>query len=140
MRKLSRAASFAFIGLLAGCGGGGGPSSSDPGTAAPHNGKLITLPDGDGFVEVVKKTSTTPNTPTDAEVSFYFFRTGSTPYTPAPTSGTLALPSEKKIMLKAEGGALVTPPGPVLFAKSDVDGALIVELNGKTKTIALGIR
>ena len=39
-----------------------------------------------------------------------------------------------------EGDALVTPPGPALFKTGDVDGTLIVQLDGVNKSISLGVR
>jgi hypothetical protein len=75
-----------------------------------------------------------------SEVSFYFFKSAYTPFSPSPSSGTLTLVSGKKVELKPEGDALVTPPGPPLFAKGEVDGTITVDLAGSTKTIPLGVR
>ena len=61
------------------------------------------------------------------------------PVSPAPSSGTLTV-GKKKVTLKSEGDALVTPTGPPLFAKSDVDGILSVDLDGKPISIPLGVR
>ena len=76
--------------------------------------------------------------PLSGEVSFYFLKDMTTPFSPAPTSGTLAV-GKKKLTLKAEGEALVTPEGPPLFAKGDPDGTLSVELDGKTVNVPLGV-
>jgi hypothetical protein len=104
---------------------------------------LVTLPDGNGLVEVVKKEGASGSDSMTSEVAFYFFKSPFKPYSPAPTSGTLEVGQNKKIVkvaLKAEGEALVTPPGPALFRGGDVDGSLSVELDGKPTTIPLGMR
>jgi hypothetical protein len=92
-------------------------------------------------VEVVQKKSDSSTTPMTGEVSFYFLKEdGATPISPAPTGGTLEV-GKKKLTLKPEGDALVTPAGPPLFARIDgVDGILRVELDGKTVNIPLGVR
>jgi hypothetical protein len=113
--------------------------TSNPGTPPPHSGNLIVLPGGKGYVEVVKKSGVSGKAPVTGEVAFYFLKDMSTPFSPAPSSGTLTV-GKKKVSLKSEGDALVTPEGPPLFAKGDVDGALSVELDGKETTIPLGIR
>ena len=122
---------------LIGCGGG--PSLSDSGPPPPHGGNLVRLPANAGYVEVVKKPSSSATTPMAGEVSFYFLKDASTPISPAPSSGTLTV-GKKKVALKPEGDALVTPEGPPLFPKGDVDGTLTVELDGKPVNIPMGIR
>lgn len=122
---------------LIGCGGG--PSLSDPGPPPPHGGNLLRLPANAGYVEVVKKPSSSATTPMTGEVSFYFLKDASTPISPTPTVGTLTV-GKKKVALKSEGDALVTPEGPPLFPKGDVDGILTVELGGKPVDIPMGIR
>jgi len=88
---------------------------------------------------VVKKAVASGKEPTSGEATFYFFKDMTVPYSPAPSSGTLTV-GKKKVTLKSEGDALVTPSGPPLFAKGDVDGVLSVELYGKSINIPLGIR
>jgi hypothetical protein len=90
-------------------------------------------------VEVVKKAATSGKGPVTAEVSFYFLKDMSTPLSSPPTTGTLTV-GKKKVILKADGEALVTPDGPPLFPKGDVDGTLTVSLDGKETTIPLGLR
>jgi hypothetical protein len=138
MLKTARAGRFMWLGILIGCGGV--PSTSNPGPPPPHGGTIISLPNGKGFVEVVKKSGTSRAVPTTSEVAFYFFKDTSTPYSPAPTVGTLTVNKNKKVVLKTEGDALVTPPGPPLFENADVDGALSVDLAGGPVTIPLGLR
>ncbi len=122
-----------------GCGSGP-PSRSNPGEPPPHGGVSIKLPGSGGLVEIVKKESSAASQSITSEVSFYFFKDAYTPYSPTPSAGTLTLASGKKVALKPEGDALVTPPGPALFKKGDVDGTLIVQLDGVNKTIPLGVR
>jgi hypothetical protein len=122
---------------LVGCGGG--PDLSDPGPPPPHGGNLVRLPANAGYVEVVKKPGSSATTPMTGEVSFYFLKDASTPISPAPSSGTLTV-GKKKVALKPEGDALVTPEGPALFPKGDVDGVLTVELDGKPVNIPMGVR
>jgi hypothetical protein len=98
---------------------------------------VIFFPDGSGCVEVVKKEGTYP---ISAELSFYFFTEGYVPYEPVPTSGLLVINKEQRIFLQAEGDALVTPTGPVLFGDQEIDGVLSVELDGEARQIPLGIR
>ena len=63
-----------------------------------------------------------------------------TPYSRAPSSGTLTV-GKKKVTLQPSGDGLATPSGPPLFPKErGVDGAVSVELDGKTVTIPLGVR
>ena len=122
---------------LIGCGGG--PNLSDSGPPPPHGGNLVRLPANAGYVEVVKKPSSSATTPMTGEVSFYFLKDASTPISPAPSAGTLTV-GKKKVTLKPEGDALVTPEGPPLFPKGDVDGTLTVELDGKPVNIPMGVR
>lgn len=110
-----------------------------PWNTSPHGGSLVKLHSGQGYVEVVKKAVASGKEPTSGEATFYFFKDMTVPYSPAPSSGTLTV-GKKKVTLKSEGDALVTPSGPPLFAKGDVDGVLSVELYGKSINIPLGIR
>jgi hypothetical protein len=137
MTRIARVGSFALISLLAGCGGGS--LTSNPGTPPPHGGNLIAIAGDRGYLEVVKKAGVPAKGPVTAEVSFYFLKDPSTPYSPAPTSGTLII-GNKKVALKVQGDALVTPDGPALFPKGGVDGSVSVELDGKAVNIPLGVR
>jgi len=123
--------------MLTGCGQGS--LTSNPGTPPPHGGHLVKLPGGRGYVEVVKKAVASSKEPTSGEATFYFLKNVTDPYSPALSSGTLTV-GKKKVTLKGEGDALVTPTGPPLFAKGDVDGVLSVELDGKPINIPLGVR
>jgi hypothetical protein len=139
MPKIARAAGLVLLGILTGCGGGP-PSTSNAGPPPPHQGNLTTLPGGKGYVEVVQKKAASPTTPLTGEVSFYFLKDdGSTPFAPAPSTGTLTV-GKKKITLEAQGDGLATPNGPPIFPKGGVDGELSVELDGKPVTIPLGVR
>jgi hypothetical protein len=135
---ITRVGWFVLLGTFAGCGGNA-LSTSNPGDPPPHGGNLIVLPGGKGYVEVVRKETSSGNSPIAGEASFYVFKDMYTSYSPAPSVGTLTL-GKKKITLKAEGEALVTPFGPPLFAKGDVDGTLSIELDGKATNIPLGVR
>jgi hypothetical protein len=137
MRKIGRASSILFLGILIGCGGGA-PDTSNPGEAPPHGGVVMNLPGGSGLIEIVKKDVPPSQANVTAEVAFYFFKKAYTPFSPNPSSGTLTV-GDKKVDLKADGEALVTPPGPPLF-KGGVDGTLTVELEGTSKSIPLGVR
>jgi len=136
MIRITRAACF-LLAMLTGCGQGS--LTSNPGTPPPHGGNLVKLRGGQGYVEVVKKAVASSKEPTTGEARFYFLKDMTVPYSPAPSSGTLTV-GKKKVTLKSEGDALVTPTGPPLFAKGDVDGTLSVELDGKPINIPLGIR
>src|SRR6516162_7529208 len=106
-----RLCTLCFLGLVVGCGRG--ISTADPGPEPPHGGTLVVLPDGSGVVEVVKKKGDSPIT---SEVAFYFFKDASyTPFDPAPESGVLVIDAKWKVSLEADGDALITPTGPVLF-------------------------
>ena len=137
MIRMPHAVCILLAALLTGCGQGS--LTSDPGTPPPHGGKLVKLPGGQGYVEVVKKAVTSSKESTSGEAAFYFLKDMTDPYSPAPSSGTLTV-GKKKVTLKSEGDALVTPTGPPLFAKSDVDGILSVDLDGKPISIPLGVR
>ena len=100
----------------------------------------MTLTGGRGFVEVVHKPAEKKKGNMSEEVSFYFLKTMDTPFSPAPTAGTLDVKKRKKVNLVAQGDALVTPPGPPLFPGLEVDGELTVELDGKSTRIPLGVR
>jgi hypothetical protein len=139
MRWIMRAAGPLALSISMGCGSGP-PSTSNPGDPPPHGGVSISMPGGTGLVEIVKKDSSASKQSITSEVSFYFFKNGYTPYSPNPSGGTLTLASGKKVELKPEGDALVTPPGPALFKQGDVDGTLTVQLDGVNKTIPLGVR
>lgn len=140
MNNIARIICLILLGLATGCGGGP-PSLSDSGSPPPHEGQLVRMPGGKGYVEIVQKKAASPTAPMTAEVSFYVLQEdGKTPASPAPTAGTLDL-GKKKVALKPEGDALVTPSGPPLFARSGgVDGILNIERDGATARIPLGLR
>ncbi len=123
---------------ISGCGGG--PTTLPETTPPPHQGNVFSIPNHTEKVEVVQKPAASKNAPMTGEVSFYFLnKDGKTTIAP-PTSGTLEL-GKKKVELRTEGEALVTPSGPALFAGTGgVDGVLKVELDGKPATIPLGVR
>jgi hypothetical protein len=126
--------------VLLGLGGcGGGPLTSEPEMPPPHGGTPIKLPGGQGFVEVVKKPAASKTAPVTGEVTFYFYKDATTPYSPAPSSGTLTT-GKKTVNLAAQGDGLTTPAGPPLFSKGEPDGVLAVELDGKSVKIPLGVR
>jgi hypothetical protein len=139
MVKMARIAGSLLLGISLGCGGG--PPSMDSGPGAPHQGNLVRIAGGQGYVEVVHKQAASPTAPMTGEVTFYFLKDdGKTPVSPAPTSGTLTV-GKQKIALKPDGDGLTTPNGPALFAKSGgVDGTLSVELDGKSVNVPLGVR
>lgn len=113
-------------------------STKNPGQEPPHEGMLIPMPAGKGFVEVVKKTGTAP---ISAELTFYLYRDGNyTPFDSAPESPVLVLDSKNSVKLKVVDDALVTPEGPVLFGKRDVEGLLRFELEGDSIQVVLGGR
>jgi hypothetical protein len=136
MARLLRLFCLFLVVAFVGCGQGS--LTSNPGTPPPHGGNLVKLPGGQGYVEVVKKSATSSKEPVSGEATFYFLKDMTEPYSPAPGTGTLTV-GKKQVTLKSEGDALVTPSGPPLF-KSDVDGVLSVELNGKQVNIPLGVR
>lgn len=122
---------------MGGCGGP--PSTSNPGPAPPHDGRLVPLAGGRGYVEVVHQPAASPKGPTSGEAAFYFLTSDGLPRTPAPTSGTLVL-GQKSVTLQPSGDALRTPDGPPVFPKGELDGLLNVELDGKPISIPLGVR
>jgi hypothetical protein len=125
--------------MMIGCGGGP-PSTSNPGPPPPHWGNLVRLPGGKGSVEVVQKKPASAGTSMTGEVTFYFLKEdGSTPFSPAPSAGTLTV-GQNKITPKPEGDGLATPNGPPLFPKGDLDGVLSVDLDGKPVNVPLGVR
>jgi hypothetical protein len=139
MVKIARTCGVLLFAFSIGCGGGL-PSTSDSGTPPPHGGNLIRLPGGDGFVEVVQKKAASPRDQMTAEVRFYFLKKdGATLVVPPPSTGTFTL-GKKTINLKTEGDGLVTPNGPPLFPKGDLDGVVNVELDGKATSVPLGVR
>lgn len=139
MNQTIRVGVSLILGAATGCGGAS--RLPDGGPPPPHQGNLVRLPGSKQYVEVVQKKAGSPTTPMTGEVSFYFLNEdGTTPISPAPTNGSLEV-GKKKIALKPEGDALVTPSGPPLLARSaGVDGVLSVELDGKTVNVPLGLR
>ncbi len=141
MTRMARAGCYVlllFAGMAAGCGSSSLTDATGP--PPPHGGTLFRLPEGKGFVEVVKKEAGASKENITGEASFYFLnKDGTTPYSAGPTTGSLTV-GKTKVTLKSEGDALVTPSGPALFPKGGVDGALTFELDGKTVTIPLGLR
>jgi hypothetical protein len=131
-----RVASFAILLACCACN----RSSNDPGPPPPHGGSIINLPNGAGIVEVVTKPAPKGTASVTSELALYFYKDAFTPYSPAPNTGTLTLGPAKKVTLNADGGGLVTPPGPPLFANGEVDGSVTVDLDGKAQTIPLGLR
>ncbi len=139
MPKIAPISLALLLGLLAGCSSR--PSLSDPGPEPPHKGIVQSIPGTKTVVEVVQKKVASPREPVDGEVTFYFLQQdGTTPISPAPSSGTLTV-GKKTIALKPQGDGLATPSGPPLFARSGgIDGTLSVELEGKSISIPLGVR
>ncbi len=137
MKPIARATLlWGTIAAVSGCGGTG---ALDGGPKPPHDGELITLPGGKGYVEVVTKKAASPKTPLDGELSFYFLKDASTPLSPAPSTGTLKV-GKSEVKLESQGDALVTPKGPPLLQKGNLDGLLKVDLDGQTVNIPLGVR
>ncbi len=138
MFRIAHSGCLAFLGLVAGCGGGV-PSTSYSGPPPAHKGNLVAISGGKGYVEIVKK-EVSGKSPVSAEISFYFLRDdGATLYSPSPSAGTLTV-GKKMVDLKVEGDGLITPNGPPLFPKSGIDGMLRVELDGKPINVPLGLR
>jgi hypothetical protein len=139
MLRIARAGCPLLLGILIGCGGGP-PSTSNTGTPPPHGGNLMKLPGGKEYVEVVQKAASSPSSPLTGELTFYFLKEdGTTPISPAPSTGTLEV-GKKAITLKPEGDGLATPNGPPLFPKGGMDGILSVDLDGKPVKVPLGVR
>jgi hypothetical protein len=137
MLGITRAGALVLVAMLAG-GCGGSPTMSS-GPAPPHQGHLITLPGGKGYVEVVKKDAASTKAALTAEESFYFLKEGATPLSPAPSGGIFTV-GTKTVTLQSEGDALITPNGPPLLPKGGLDGVLAVELNGQAIKIPVGVR
>jgi hypothetical protein len=124
-------------GFISGCSNRA-VSTSNSGIEPPHEGVLVPLPDGKSWVEIVKKEGPAPIT---SEVSFYFYRNGTyEPCEQPPEAGVLELDGKRKVTLTLEDDALVTPSGPVLFAKREVRGELMFELDGQEMKVMLGSR
>ena len=137
MSHVQRVCALCLVGLVVGCGGSGSLSTANSGPLPPHEGTLVQFPDGRGLVEVVKKSGKAPIT---AEVSFYFYQNAYKPFENGPEAGFLVIDQKRRVSLQADGDALVTPTGPVLFANKDVDGVLSIELDGEPIQIPLGLR
>jgi hypothetical protein len=125
------------LALLYGCGQAS--LTSNPGTPPPHGGRLINLPGGQGYLEVVTDNHGALNSKVTDKVAFYFLKDMTTPFSPPPTSGTLTI-GKKKVVLSADGDALSVPDSSSVFGKRDIDGVLSVELDGKSMNIPLGVR
>jgi hypothetical protein len=139
MSRIARAGCTLLLGAVIGCGGGP-PSTANPGTPPPHGGKLVKLPGGKEYIEVIQKTPASATTPMTGELTFYFLKEdGVTPISPAPSTGTLEA-GKKTITLKPDGDGLATPNGPPLFPKGGLDGILTVDLDGKPMKVPLGVR
>ena len=57
-----------------------------------------------------------------------------------PESGYLTIGKNQKIDLVLDDDALVTPSGPALFAKKEIDGQLSINIDGETLVIPLEVR
>jgi hypothetical protein len=136
MRNLLRLGYGFILGTVIGCGPKA-PDLSNAGTPPPHGGELVAMPGGKGYVEVVKKAGGTTST-RSKEVAFYFLKDADSPL-PTPSMGILTV-GKKKVDLRVDGDALVTPDGPPLFPKGDLDGILSVQMEGKSVNIPLGSR
>lgn len=137
MIRLTHMICFLAASLLVGCGQGS--LTSDPGTPPPHGGRLVRLPGNQGFLEIVKTGGAPGKSNKVEKVEFYLLKDMATPFSPAPSSATLTV-GKKKTDLRVDGDALVTPGGPAVFGKGDVDGVLSVEVDGKAMNIPLGVR
>jgi hypothetical protein len=137
MNRIARAILLSVT--MVAVGGCGGTGALDGGSKPPHDGELITIPGGKGYVEVITKKASSPKTPLDGELTFYFLKDASTPRSPAPSTGTLKV-GKSEVTLASQGDALVTPKGPPLLQKGTLDGRLKVDLDGQTVNIPLGVR
>jgi hypothetical protein len=143
MRISTRISVVCLLGLLIGCGGG--LRELDPGDPAPHGGEMILLRDDRGVMEVVQKKVT--EQPVKGEISFYFYKdpkdNGGKPFAPwdsMPESGFLMVGKNQKVDLIVDDDALITPSGPALFAKKEIDGQLSINIDGETLVIPLEVR
>ena len=125
---------------MIGCGGGP-PSTSNPGTPPPHGGNLIKLPGGKEFVEVVQKTAASATAPMTGEVTFYFLKEdGTTPISPAPSTGTLDGRQAERSPSSPKGMGSPPRTGRPCSPRPGLDGILSVELDGKPVKLPLGVR
>jgi hypothetical protein len=131
-----------LLASLACAGCGGGPPNPQPGPATPHSGALSAIPDGQGYVEVLKAPA--PGNKKMTQVSLFFLDADKKPVSSPPPSATLKLftatpPIEFKPITgdpTKEGGLISTP----FLDRDDMSGNLTASINGTSMTIPLTIR
>jgi len=123
-----------LLAALAGCGGPAIPA----GTATPHDGTLVVLPDGRGFAEILKRPD--PSKEGRAQVVIYFLDGSRKPMNPAPTAARLTLQAAgaKPLDLQPAADSSLESPG---FADTgEVAGKLSATIEGKEISVPIQVR
>jgi hypothetical protein len=132
--------------LIVGCDGPAKP----PSVAAPHGGRIYSLGDGAGFVELLAKTEGDPrDRKTESEITAYFLdASGKKAMDPPPTDvkATFNIPKPKSIPMNpmpdpgdpVGGAKFVSPAG--TFGGDDIKGQLEATSAGARISISFEIR
>jgi hypothetical protein len=128
---------FVFVGCEPGA------PSVKPGPETPHNGVLFPIPDGQGFVEILKQPVS--GNAKQSQLVAYFLDSYKKTLAATPTAVALkTLDSAAPIEFKPTGeadpskaGALASNPFP---DRGDIGGDLSATIDGKTITVAISLR
>ena len=126
--------------FLAGCGQATVKLPPPP----PHGGTAYSLPDGKGFIEVLRQE--VPDQPSQAKLVVYFLDADCRPLSSTP--GAVAFEPRGKTSMKvaftpagasdaANAGALTSAPFP---DSGDIGGTLSATIDGKAISVAVSVR
>ena len=129
-----------ILAILAGCDG---PPNPKPGPATPHNGSLVALPDGLGFVEILKEAD--PARRGQSKVVAYFLDPSKNPLAAVTTVSLKSQASGgKAVDFKPAGDAGPAKAGAMISSsfsdRGEVEGDLTATIGGKPITVPINVR
>jgi len=131
------------IALIAAALAGCEPAGPRGVLSAPHGGTLIDLPEGKGFVEVLRRDA--PGKPGGSRVVLVFLDAVRRPMVAPPASATLKLRTDagKSIDLKPTDPA--DPDGPAALASpplpaGEIEGQVTATVDGKPAVLTINVR
>ena len=126
--------------LIAGCGG----SATSRSAAPPHGGSLVDLPEGRGYVEILKQTA--PGKAGRSSIVVYFLDPDKNAMTPVPSAVTFKgqVTGNKPIAFKPIEGAGATKAGGLasepIADRGEIEGDLTATTGSGPVTVPIMIR
>jgi hypothetical protein len=127
-------------GIVAGCGA---PTVKLP-PSPPHGGTAFALPEGKGFVEVVRQEA--PGKPDHTQLVVYFLDNEAKPLSSLPSAVSFKLKDRGAAALALKSMADANPPQPGALASTpfrdpgEIAGMLSATIESKTFSVAVSLR